>query len=118
MDISVRRDRTAVFRESALILPPVGVVVRPASVFHHRNRLLACSASDVTMQVTPVSIQRNILMNSRVKVATLNLRISPELKAAAEKAAAADHRSLTSLIEKLLSEHLQKHGYMKSPAKK
>jgi hypothetical protein len=57
-------------------------------------------------------------MNSRVKVATLSLRINPALKAAAEKAAADDHRSLTSLIEKLLSEYLQKHGYMKSLAKK
>jgi hypothetical protein len=56
-------------------------------------------------------------MQNRIKVATLSLRISPELKAAAEKAAAADHRSLTSLIEKLLAEHLQKHGYLK-PAKK
>jgi hypothetical protein len=33
--------------------------------------------------------------------------MDPALKRAAEKAAAADHRSLTSLIEKLLSDYLE-----------
>jgi hypothetical protein len=50
------------------------------------------------------------MAESRKKTATLNLRIAPSLKAAAEKAAAADHRSLTSLIEKLLSDHLRAKG--------
>jgi hypothetical protein len=45
-------------------------------------------------------------MTNRLKTAQVNLRIDPELKAAAERAAAADHRSLTSLIEKLLSDYL------------
>jgi hypothetical protein len=48
----------------------------------------------------------------RTKSATLNLRIAPEIKAAAEKAAADDRRSLTSLIEKLLIAHLKDKGYM------
>ncbi len=56
-------------------------------------------------------------MTQRLKTATLNLRISPQLKAAAEKAAADDHRSLTSLIEKLLSEWLRGRGYMPSDSK-
>jgi hypothetical protein len=43
----------------------------------------------------------------------VNIRLQPSLKAAAEKAAAADHRSLTSLVEKLLTEHLRKQGYLK-----
>jgi hypothetical protein len=51
-------------------------------------------------------------MTQRLKTATLNLRISPQLKAVAEKAAADDHRSLTSLIEKLLSEWLRERGYL------
>lgn len=51
-------------------------------------------------------------MGNRLKTAILNLRISPELKSAAEKAAADDHRSLTSLIEKLLTDHLKAHGYL------
>jgi hypothetical protein len=37
----------------------------------------------------------------------VNLRLPASLKEAAEKAAAADHRSLTSLVEKLLSDHVR-----------
>jgi len=48
------------------------------------------------------------------KEAQVNLRIQPSLKRAAEKAAADDRRSLTSLIEKLLSDYLRKNGYLKS----
>jgi hypothetical protein len=47
--------------------------------------------------VKPLSTPPN-----RRKTAQINLRVSPELKAAAEKAAADDARSLTSLVEKLL----------------
>lgn len=43
----------------------------------------------------------------RRKTATLNLRIDPALKAEAERAAKEEHRSLTSLIEKLLSDWLK-----------
>jgi hypothetical protein len=46
----------------------------------------------------------------RIKTAQINLRLAPWLKAAAEKAAAADHRTLTSLIEKLLLDHIAKNG--------
>ncbi|MCP1969771.1 hypothetical protein J2R87_003511 [Bradyrhizobium elkanii] len=35
------------------------------------------------------------------------------MKEAAEKAAAADTRSLSSFIEKLLTDHLKKHKYLK-----
>jgi hypothetical protein len=49
----------------------------------------------------------------RIKTAQVNLRIEPSLKAAAEKAATADRRSLTSLVEKLLSDYLKKRGYLK-----
>jgi hypothetical protein len=49
----------------------------------------------------------------RIKAATLNLRIEPELKAAAEKAAADDRRSLTSLIETLLADYLKRKGYFR-----
>ena len=45
-----------------------------------------------------------------LKTATINVRISPELKDAAERAAAKDRRSLTSLIEKLLDDHLREVG--------
>jgi hypothetical protein len=42
----------------------------------------------------------------------LALRIDPVLKAAAEKAATDDRRSLTSLIESLLDQHLKTNGYL------
>jgi hypothetical protein len=41
----------------------------------------------------------------KIKTATVTLRVDPEIKAAAEKAAAQDHRSLTNLVEVLLVNH-------------
>ncbi|WP_264047992.1 toxin-antitoxin system HicB family antitoxin [Methylobacterium flocculans] len=52
------------------------------------------------------------MAEQRKKTATLNLRIDPELKETAERAAADDQRSLTSLVEKLLSDHLKANGYL------
>jgi hypothetical protein len=49
------------------------------------------------------------------KTATLNLRVAPEIKAAAEKAAADDNRSLTSLVETLLLPYLRDRGYLPKP---
>ena len=42
------------------------------------------------------------------KTETLNLRIDPKLKAAAERAAAADRRPLTAYIEKLIEDDLER----------
>jgi hypothetical protein len=53
-------------------------------------------------------------MSPDTKAAQVNLRFVPALKAAAEKAAARDHRSLTSLIEKLLADHLQSQPTLES----
>lgn len=52
-------------------------------------------------------------MAKETKTAQVNLRITPSLKDAAEKAAADDQRSLTSLVEKLLTSYLRQHGYLK-----
>lgn len=52
------------------------------------------------------------MTEKRQKTATLNLRIRPDLKAAAEQAAAHDQRSLTSLVEKLLTDHLREKGFL------
>ncbi|KAA0122246.1 toxin-antitoxin system HicB family antitoxin [Methylobacterium sp. P1-11] len=52
-------------------------------------------------------------MQQRKKTAQVNLRIDPALKEAAEMAAKEDQRSLTSLVEKLLTEHLKAKGYLK-----
>jgi hypothetical protein len=46
-------------------------------------------------------------IRKRNKTAQVNLRLDPKLKVDAERAAAADQRSLTSLIEWLISEHLK-----------
>jgi hypothetical protein len=53
----------------------------------------------------------------RIKTAQVNLKIMPELKAAAERAAREDQRTLTSLIEKLLTDHLRERGYLSKPGK-
>jgi hypothetical protein len=47
------------------------------------------------------------------KTATVNLRLQPSLKAAAEAAAEEDSRSLTSLIEKILKDYLRANGFLK-----
>jgi hypothetical protein len=44
------------------------------------------------------------------RTAQVNLRVSPELKEAAEAAAEEQQRSLTSLIEVLLMKHLRETG--------
>ena len=49
----------------------------------------------------------------RIKAATLVLRIEPELKALAQRAAADDRRSLASLIEGLLADYLCEKGYLR-----
>ena len=51
----------------------------------------------------------NMVTKTKVPLA---LRIDPILKAAAEKAATEDRRSLTSLIESLLDQHLKANGYL------
>jgi hypothetical protein len=51
-------------------------------------------------------------MEKRIKTAQVNLRLEPALKEAAEKAAEADRRSLTSLVEKLLVDHLRTTGFL------
>jgi hypothetical protein len=47
-------------------------------------------------------------MAKRQKTAQIALRVDPQLKADAEQAAAEDHRSLTSLIEKILLDYIRK----------
>jgi hypothetical protein len=44
--------------------------------------------------------------------AQFNMRMDPELKEAAEKAAADDRRSLSSLVEKLLTDYCRERGFL------
>jgi hypothetical protein len=50
-------------------------------------------------------------MQREQKTATFLIRMRPSIKAAAEEAAADANRSLSSLIETLLIEHLKARGY-------
>jgi hypothetical protein len=45
------------------------------------------------------------------KTNALSFRVEPEVKEGLERAAKADRRSLSSLIEKILAEWLQKHAH-------
>ena len=51
-------------------------------------------------------------MAKEAKSAPVELRIQPALKAAAERAAARGNRSLTSLIEELLTDYLRRGGFL------
>jgi len=46
----------------------------------------------------------------KTKTANFQMRLAPQLKAAAEVAAERDHRSLTSLIEVLIIRHCKNHN--------
>ncbi|HUA76788.1 MAG TPA: hypothetical protein VMA86_03900, partial [Acetobacteraceae bacterium] len=50
------------------------------------------------------------------KSAAIHIRVAPAIKKAAEKAAEADRRSVASLVEKILVEHLVEAGYLKPAA--
>ena len=52
-----------------------------------------------------------------LKDAAIGVRMAGEIKAAAAKAAAAERRSLSSLMEKLLAEFLTAEGYLNPDGK-
>jgi len=76
---------------------------------------LLLAANVYTLALLILSSQWLYMTEKRTKTAQVNFRIDPKLKAAAEKAAAKDHRSLTSLIEKLLSDHVKSSKAQPSP---
>lgn len=53
-----------------------------------------------------------------VKTAAISVRVQDDVKAAAEKAAAADSRSVASLVEKVLTQYLRQSGYLKVKSKR
>ena len=55
-------------------------------------------------------------MERHRKTAQVKLRMAPELREAAQRAAADDKRTLTSLMEKLLDDHVRRLGYLSEPA--
>ena len=46
------------------------------------------------------------------KTSAISVRVTADVKAAAEKAAAADSRSVASLVEKILAEWLRANKYL------
>ena len=48
-----------------------------------------------------------------VRSASIGIRVEPEIKAAIEKAAEDDRRTVAALIEKVMVEWLQTKGYLK-----
>jgi hypothetical protein len=49
---------------------------------------------------------------ARQKTLQVNMRMRPELKAAADEAAADDQRSFAGLVEKLLTDYCRERGYL------
>ncbi len=47
---------------------------------------------------------------SKIKIATLNLRIAPGLKEAVRKAADQEHRSVANMVEVLIRRHCNQEG--------
>jgi hypothetical protein len=50
---------------------------------------------------------------TETRSAPIGIRVTPSVKAAAEKAAETDHRTLASMIELLLGEHLKDKGHLR-----
>jgi hypothetical protein len=57
-------------------------------------------------------------MYEMVKTEALSFRVAADTKAALERAAAADERSISNLVEKVLREWLSKRGYLAPEAPK
>lgn len=51
-----------------------------------------------------------------VRTAAIGIRVEPDIKAALEKAAMADRRTVASMAEKILVEYLEANGYLATPA--
>lgn len=52
------------------------------------------------------------------KTEPINVRLEPDEKAALERAAAADDRSMSALARKVIVDWLRKHGHMKAEGKR
>ena len=48
-----------------------------------------------------------------VRMNPLSFRVEPEVRAAIEKAAADEDRSISSMVERILKEWLREKGYLK-----
>jgi hypothetical protein len=55
----------------------------------------------------------NMPKGPKIKMAPLSIKIPEPLKAAIVKVAADDYRSISSLVEKILSDYLKEHGHLR-----
>jgi hypothetical protein len=55
------------------------------------------------------------MADKQKRTAALGLRLTPTVRAALDKAAAADNRSVASFVEKLLIDHLRKWNLLPEP---
>ena len=76
-----------------------------------------CSNTSPTVN-NNVAIRRHFAYQRQMpKTPSVGVRLDPEMKAALEKAAAADARSLSSLIAKIVSEWVRENGWLKREGK-
>lgn len=73
-------------------------------------RPASCTSDVRSLYEQSQSVKSNV---QKPKSAIVGLRMDPTLKEAAIQAASADQRTLTSLIEKLLTDYCLEHGYLK-----
>lgn len=66
----------------------------------------------VNVATKPVNYIRLLTTTMVEAPLPVSFRLPAAIKAAAEKAAADDHRSLSSLIEKALADYLRERGYL------
>src|SRR6266566_2252870 len=78
----------------------------------HLVLLLPRNASDTTLDRELMQSLGRYKMPRIGKTETLNLRIDPELKHAAGRAAASDRRSVTAYVEKLIEDDCRARGFL------
>jgi len=82
-------------------------VLLPLECYH-----LLLFANDVIAQIS-ANIRSGVYTMARS--AAIGIRVEPEIKAAAERVAAKDRRTLASLVEKVLVEWLEANGHLSGP---
>jgi hypothetical protein len=75
--------------------------------------LVACNMQRNAIHSLQIDVKRRYTTMNETKTEQVNIRLQPSLKAIAEKAAAAENRTLTNLIETALSAYLRAGGYLK-----
>jgi len=100
---------------SRLMATGENVAVPPSSrrCAHQRQRVRAYNRSlqsTALCSYNTVHIRTDAMPRGKpkTKTAVMTLRVSPQVKAAAELAAERDHRSVTSLIEVLILDHCRR----------